>query len=27
VLEEHDGVWKIVADHRTMAFVPLSHQD
>lgn len=25
VLEEQDGVWKIVADHRTMAFVPLSH--
>ena len=25
VLEEQDGAWKIVADHRTMAFVPLSH--
>ena len=25
VLEEQDGAWTIVADHRTMAFVPLSH--
>lgn len=25
VLEEQRGAWKIVADHRTMVFVPLSH--
>jgi uncharacterized protein (TIGR02246 family) len=25
VLEEHDGAWRIAADHRTMTFVPSSH--
>jgi len=27
VLEEQNGAWKIVADHRTMVSVPSSHQE